>query len=528
MSNLLRIGGLASGMDIDQIVSDLMKVENMKVACLYQDKQIIEWQREDFREINASLLSFRSTVLNMKLESSFIQNDVTFSDEDNEAVVNISAGAAAREGNYTLEVNTLAEQAVKKSGSSLSKVLGGSSVTAPVDITSANKEFKVTLDGVEKDIVLTEATYDTLTDLKNEIQTQIDAAFGSNQITIGVNGDKLTFEPAGDYKPQIVLNSGTNDALGTLGFFSDGDSFKISTTSALKDITDKFKNNPFASGDTIEFKINGQLFSYDFAGDDVGKTLSDIIDDINDNSDAGVEARYDSITDKLIIQSADYGLGAQVLVENVQGNLFGAAGALQIDGNIDYGVNSEVVLDGITITKTNNDFTIDGINYSLKDVSTGEMNFNVDRNVQAAYDSIVNFVNEYNNVLDLINGKLTEERYRDYRPLTQEQRNAMSETEIELWEEKAKSGLLRNDSVLNRIVSNMRTIMYSQVEGTGSDNDNLSRIGVTTRSYNERGKLYINESELMEALNNDLEGVVALFTQSSDTDEEEGRKYCKF
>jgi flagellar hook-associated protein 2 len=520
MSSLIRFGGLASGLDIDKIVSDLMKVERIKVDRLYQDRQMLEWQQEDYRDINSRLLSFKNTVFNMKLQSTIRKNTITVSDE---TIVTATAGASAREGNYTLQVNRLAEQAIKESGSSLSKALESSSLTTPINITSTNKEFKITLDGIQKDIILTEGSYNTLTDLKNEIQTKVDAAFGANQITVSVNVDKLTFEPSGDYKPQIILNSGTNDALGTLGF-SDGASFKISTTASLKDVSAKFKYDPFASGDIIEFKVNGQTFSYDLSvgGADEGKSLASIISDINKNEAAGVEAYYDSITDRIVIRSKEYGLDAQVLVENIQGNLFGATGALQIDGNVDYGQNSEIVLDGITIIKSSNKFTIDGINYNLKKVSADVVNINVQRDIQGAYDAIKNFIDEYNSILDLINGKLTEDRYRDYKPLTQEQKDAMSDREVELWEEKARSGLLRNDSILSGIVSGMRTVMYSTVEGTGSSNNMLSEIGIKTIGYKEMGRLHIDESELMEALNNDIEGVIALFTQDSDVDDEKG------
>jgi flagellar hook-associated protein 2 len=63
----MRIGGLASGMDIDQIVSDLMRVERMKVDKLYQQKQVMEWQKADYREINLKLRSLYNTSFDMKL-----------------------------------------------------------------------------------------------------------------------------------------------------------------------------------------------------------------------------------------------------------------------------------------------------------------------------------------------------------------------------------------------------------------------------------------------------------------------------
>ncbi len=69
----MRIGGLASGMDIDQIVSDLMRAERIKVDKLYQQKQVMEWQKADYRDINLKLRSLYNTSFDMKLTSSYLK-----------------------------------------------------------------------------------------------------------------------------------------------------------------------------------------------------------------------------------------------------------------------------------------------------------------------------------------------------------------------------------------------------------------------------------------------------------------------
>ena len=67
--------------------------------------------------------------------------------------------------------------------------------------------------------------------------------------------------------------------------------------------------------------------------------------------------------------------------------------------------------------------------------------------IQTDTDTIVNnikaFVDLYNEVLTALDSKITEPRYRDYQPLTSEEKDAMKEADIEKWEEKARSGLLR-------------------------------------------------------------------------------------
>lgn len=524
MSSPLRIGGLASGMDIDLIVADLMKAERTRVDRLYQNRQTLQWHQEFYREINTRLLSFKNSVFDMRLQATLKKNTAVVSDG---SVLTATAGSTVQEGTYTLKVNALAGQAVKESQTSLSRPIEGSSILASVTIDSSNNEFKITLDGVEKTIILEPKVYDgtagsTLEDLKNDLQAKIDYAFGTNTygdhlVSVGLDGDRLTFQPGGDYKPQIVLNSGQNDALAVLGF-NDGDSFKISATDALKTISNKFRNDPFASGDTIEFRINGQTFSYDFSvgGEDENKTLAGIISDINADTATGVEARYDSITDKIVIKSKEYGPGAQVQIENISGNLFGADGAIQIDDSVVYGSGSEIVLNGVTITNSSNKFTLEGISFTLMKESSQEVEINVQKDVGSTFDVIKGFVEEYNSLIGLINNRLTEERFRDYSPLTEEQKKAMSERDIELWEEKAKSGLLRSDPTLGSIVANLRSIMYSPVEGLDSNTNMLASIGISTTHWTDMGKLRINEDKLKEMLNSNLEGVVSLFTGKGD------------
>ncbi|NLO24950.1 MAG: flagellar filament capping protein FliD [Clostridiales bacterium] len=525
MVSPIRLGGLASGMDIDLMVKDLMKVQRMKADKLYQSKQVLQWQQEDYRSINSLMLNFRNCVFDMRLQSTLMKNSVTISDD---SIAGIAAGTAAREGSYTLKVNALAEQAVKKSGGSLSKPLEGETIGDTVSINSSNNEFGLILDGVEKTITITEGDY-SIEALVGELQLRIDSAVGAGQGTVGSIAEgpgtnRITFQPTGEYKPQITLKRGENDALETLGF-NDSDYFRINLSVSLKDIAGKFENDPFAVGDgLIEFRINGRDFSYDFSegGPDEDKSLSSILSDINNNAEAGVLAYYDSITDKVIIKSKDYGAGAKVSIENLEGNLFGANGALQIDESVSYGQNSQIELNGVVIIKNSNKFTIEGLSFDLKEASAEVVAINVAKYTQGAFDAIKNFVDEYNKIIEAIHGKLFQERFRDYAPLTDEQKEAMSDREVELWEERARSGLLRNDSLLSSILSEMRTLAYRQVEGTGSVYSTLSSIGITTKDYREYGKLHVDENRLKEALNNDLEGVVSLFGQSSEADDEKG------
>lgn len=124
------------------------------------------------------------------------------------------------------------------------------------------------------------------------------------------------------------------------------------------------------------------------------------------------------------------------------------------------------------------------------------------------------FVTTYNGLIKDLNDQTKEKKYRDYLPLTEEQRKEMSENEIKLWEEKAKSGLLRSDSILRSGLSGMRSLIYQSNPAVSNPKYNtLFNIGITTsKSYNDGGTLEIDQEKLRKALEDDPDAVTALFT----------------
>src|SRR5699024_11006388 len=110
-------------------------------------------------------------------------------------------------------------------------------------------------------------------------------------------------------------------------------------------------------------------------------------------------------------------------------------------------------------------FTVAGMTITLKDTTDQVVTLSATTDTDKVVDTITEFVEEYNELIDFVNGKLTEDRHRDYRPLTEEQKEALSDREIEKWEEKARSGLLRNDQALRTPFDRMRLDVYSAVSG---------------------------------------------------------------
>ncbi|WP_081578668.1 flagellar filament capping protein FliD [Thermacetogenium phaeum] len=159
---------------------------------------------------------------------------------------------------------------------------------------------------------------------------------------------------------------------------------------------------------------------------------------------------------------------------------------------------------------------------------------------QTSYSSLLPVIaigsDKYNEVLEAINKKLYEERYPDYRPLTEEQieEGKLTDRQIDAWQDKARSGLLKGDPLLSGIVADMRSVLSGIVEGvTGQVTvssggriyttiaDRLSVIGITTGAWTEKGKLYLDESRLREALQSNPDAVMELFTRTRDADGKE-------
>jgi len=223
---------------------------------------------------------------------------------------------------------------------------------------------------------------------------------------------------------------------------------------------------------------------------------------------------YDSLNDKFILESKQTGATATINAADTSGGLLGAlsltaAGVTGRDASITFndGVHGDQV-----IARSSNNFTVNGITLTLKKDSTDPITLSISTDPLKAVELVKGFITKYNEVLDKINSKLSEKREYDYLPLTEEQKEGMKEDQIKQWEEKAKSGLLASDSILRSIVTGMRTAMLETVNGAGIS---LSSIGIKSGAWTDKGKLFVDEETLKNALANNPEQVIGLFTRQS-------------
>lgn len=284
----------------------------------------------------------------------------------------------------------------------------------------------------------------------------------------------------------------------------------------------------------VSFSINGKDFSYDFSstGDNKDMTISQLMSEIS--STAEVSFKYSELTGSFSIESLKTGSDQKLSLSETSSSLFStffgdSLENLKSPDNPSTGNTLEITGEDAqctitdpsgayaTVTRSTNTFTIDGVSYSLikEDKSDDGINITLTQNIDEVYSKISNFVEAYNKLIEKIGSKLTEKKNYDYSPLTDAQKEAMKEDEIKKWEENAKQGIIKGDSTLENLLTNMRTAFYTSVEECGI---RLSDIGITTSSnYSKNGQLEINEDKLKKALENNKDNVIKLFTKVSET-----------
>jgi flagellar hook-associated protein 2 len=287
---------------------------------------------------------------------------------------------------------------------------------------------------------------------------------------------------------------------------------KIDPARTLASQANRFRDFNFPGSFT--FTLNGVTFAVDPNTD----SLHSVLDKINRDATVGINAFYDGFRDQVVFTTKNTGASAGITINNdgtsnflLDTLGFGAGGAVTASG-----INAEVIINGLATQRESNTFNLNGTNFTVHRIQPpGEspVRIEIRQDVDKAFDNIMAFVNKYNEVIDSINQKYREPRYRDFLPLTDQQKKGMSEKEIEKWEERAKSGLLRGDSLLNSALSNMRLALMAAVGGIGGINS-LSQLGITTGDWKENGRLHVNETRLKETLRQNPDQVMTIFTNN--------------
>ncbi len=204
------------------------------------------------------------------------------------------------------------------------------------------------------------------------------------------------------------------------------------------------------------------------------------------------------------------------------------------------GSDAVIMLNGAEFTSENNGFSINGLTITANAVSavTGqdadgndiyaETTISTTDDVDGIYDMVKNFIKQYNDLIKEMDKLYNADTAKGYEPLTDEEKDALSDTEVEKWETKIKDSLLRRDGDLGTLINTFKTSMLNSYTINGKQYS-LSSFGINTMNYfkaaeNEKGVFHIdgdaddstvsgNVNELKAAIASDPEGVTKFFTQ---------------
>ncbi|KFL43939.1 hypothetical protein CH76_03700 [Lysinibacillus sp. BF-4] len=590
---VMRMGGLASGMDIDALVEKLMKAERIPLDKTFQKKQTYEWQRDSYRGVNAKLKTFDTYLFdNMILSGKMNQKSATSSNSD---LVSVTA-----KGNASGNISIGGVSQLATSAQAVGSQTGATGQTKLSELGITDSSISLRAIGADGNLAekATTINFNPATDTVNDLMKKINesgagvtAVFESGKLSLSAKNMGKAADGAGE-----IINESNNDVFSKLGFGSDnvlasnGQNAKFEVNGIQ---TERSSNTFTISGYELTLK---QTFN---AGNVAQKQLADVNEKLAKANDRVTAFEADVVTANAARDSAqtaytdartvafDGKPDLETFYDNTDknvlkaltdeditalGNLAGKTGA-DVTAAIEAMTDSpeKTKLAAMNVADVEKLATHSGELQGLKDLAEKEQAFNVadtaatavqanltaaqadivaltsqkaeaedfaaknpatgttvapvtmkaSSDTKAAVEQITEFVDKYNEMIEDFGGQLKETKYRDYKPLTKEQREDMSENEQKLWDEKAKSGMLRNDQTIREGMSKMRMTFMAPVAGLGDDTLNsLAKIGITTSGkLSDNGKLEIDKDKLEAALAKDPDQVHRLFAANGEVKE---------
>lgn len=587
----MRISGLASGMDIDSIVEKLMVAERVPMDKLEQQKQIYEWQRDAYRDVNKKM-----TTLDNYIADNFILkslNTKTATSSNTDLVTAVATGEAS--GSLTIEgVMQLAEaerwvgtQKNATSSTKLSAIFAESGKTMPTTFTLNAIDTKGKL-GNPVSISLDEnTTIDDFIKKINGSNAGVSAVFengklsltakntgkevgGGHAIVADANGEAILAElgitDSGKVKGKNAMfqvngiaTERTTNTFSMNGYnitlksvFNEGGAH-TELLKAAKESADFAETNLKNTLSTLASTYNVKLSDYGTLEEQINAVQTKIASKVNEHQNSvntanaqlttarevnvdgqstgsiydklseeaktalGNATSYDDLTDE---QKAEFttlnesNFAAMKEVNTHTATLESAEKKLE---------NAQAAQTSLTTNEgnyTNAKKTLEELsnNTPTSTVTTGPVTMTSSTNVDEIIGKVKEFVATYNGFIKDLTDQTKQAKYRDFKPLTALQKKEMEEKEIEQWEQKAKSGTLRGDSILTSGLSSLRGLVYQTNPGVTNQKYNaLFTIGIgTSKDYNSGGTLEIDETKLRKALEEDPDAVVQLLTMSGE------------
>ena len=513
----IRLTGMSSGLDTDSMVKELVSAYSTKKDNIVKDKTKLEWKQEIWKDLNTKVYSFYTGSLSkLRRAASFTsKKSVSVSDE---RVAKITAGSNASNGSTNIEVKQLAKAQYYTSGkiqnkggvgevtssSTVDSIVGAN--TGRIDITFTNQKDK---DG---NTVVKSIDYDyndTIETITKKISdaTGLKASFDEKNKRISIGGE-----------------SGLENA------------FTITAhTYTEKDKADALEE---ARKQLEEEAINKALEAKKKTAKDNGEdeSLVTLTDDEK-------QAAIDSVEDTAVESKVRFAVGDNLNARKMLA-AFGLANeaertelaSLGVDLSRSSAVTEQkaadalVLMNGAEYTSSSNSIEIQGM--TINALGEGKITANVETNTDDIYNMVKDFFKEYNSLITEMTKNYTAESSKGYEPLTDDEKEELSEKEIEKWEQKIKDSLLRRDSTLQGIMSTMTTALSQGVKVDGKtyylSNFGISLPGYTGATDSNQNSYHIygdsddalyadNEDKLRKAINEDPELVQKFFNGLADS-----------
>jgi len=499
-----QVGGVVSGLDTASIVDQLMQIESQPLVELNERYEKYELMKKAYEELDNRLEEFRDFVFDLKLQRTFMVFSASSSDE---STISAQASTSATPGTYYVKVLNTAVGTLLE---------GNDMVVTPPSSTATFGSLDYSYTPVDSTIrIYNEATQSyeevniTTADTIDDIITKINTALSNLGMTGSASYDQTTgkltitsdtnffmVEVSGNLmsvfhlKESNVTYNGTNYVLQSTAPVSSLDP----STKTLQDIAN-YNSETIASG-TV--KINGVEITVDPT-----ETLEDFLERINESS-AGVTAWYDAYENKIYMRNNEGGPKAITLEDTDSTNVFGILGIENHTLTPGQEAHVQISTDGSTwmdLYTSNDSFEYNGITFTIKKASSDTITVRVERDVDQVISKIRDFVQKWNEIMDYINEKLTEEPVTD-------------KSEDEMTEEEKMQGVLKNDSFLENIFDRLKSFITRKIEG---DINYLWEIGITTGGLGTgyenmmKGHLELDEDTLRQVLSEDPEKVWRFF-----------------
>ena len=295
---------------------------------------------------------------------------------------------------------------------------------------------------------------------------------------------------------------------------------KVEKTTLLKDLG-------ISAGTT--FTIKGSEGTVNVTVDEE-TTLQGMLKQFNS---AGVVANFDEVNQRIFISANKMGAENDFTIESSSATALERLGIAneQPGSNKIPGESASINLNGVTYTSESNTFTINDLTITVNRETDDDVTLSTSQDTDGIYKMIKDMIKEYNDLVIEMDKSYNADSAKNYKMLTEEEKDAMSEDEVKEWEDKIKSALLRRDSTLGNVYSSLKNIMLAGVEMADGSTKYLSEYGISTLSYfsaadNEKAAYHIdgdaddsntstNEDKLRKAIAANPDDVIEFFSSLS-------------